>query len=67
MKRAIKQRYHIYLRENGIYYSLDTFTKKRQSLNSSQPQEAKRLLNALNETCQQPAINLQMRFGFSVP
>jgi len=28
----MKQRYQCFRRENGIYYSLDTLTKKRQSL-----------------------------------
>ncbi len=56
----MKQRYHSFRRENGIYYSLDTLTKKRNSLNTSDPEEARRLLNALNEACKQPAINLQI-------
>jgi integrase len=56
----MKQRYHSFRRENGIYYSLDTLTKKRNSLNTSDPDEARRFLNALNEACKQPAINLQI-------
>ena len=56
----MKQRYCIFRRENGIYYSLDTLTKKRNSLNTADPQEARRLQNALNEACQQPAVNLQI-------
>lgn len=56
----MKQRYHSFRRENGIYYSLDTLTKKRNSLNTSDPEEAQRFLNALNEACKQPAINLQI-------
>jgi integrase len=56
----MKQRYCIFRRENGIYYSLDTLTKKRNSLNTADPQEARRLKNALNEACQQPAVNLQI-------
>src|SRR5438309_10416006 len=56
----MKERYHDFRRENGVYYSLDTLTKKRGSLNTSDPAEAKRLVNALNEACQQPAINLQI-------
>jgi integrase len=56
----MKQRYQIYRRENGIYYSLDTLTKKRNSLNTADSSEARRLLNALNEACKQPAINLQI-------
>lgn len=56
----MKQRYCIFRRENGIFYSLDTLTKKRNSLNTADPQEARRLQNALNEACQQPAVNLQI-------
>ncbi len=44
----MKQRYHCFRRENGIYYALDTLTKKRQSLNTTTPEEARRLLGALN-------------------
>jgi integrase len=56
----MKQRYHSFRRENGIYYSLDTLTKKRNSLNTADPEEARRFLNALNEACKQPAVNLQI-------
>jgi hypothetical protein len=56
----MKQRYHYFRRENHIYYSLDTLTKKRNSLNTTELEEARRLVNALNEACQQPAINLQI-------
>jgi integrase len=56
----MKQRYHVYRRENGIHYSLDTLTTKRQSLETADPETAQRLLNALNEACKQPAVNLQI-------
>jgi hypothetical protein len=56
----MKQRYTYYRRENGIYYALDSLTKKRQSLNTTTLEEARRLLGALNEACKQPAINLQI-------
>ena len=56
----MKQRYHSFRRENGIYYSLDTLTKKRQSLETTDAETARRLANALNEACQQPAVNLQI-------
>lgn len=45
----MNQRYTVFRRENGIYYSLDTVTKKRNSLNTTDREEA----------CKQPAINLQ--------
>jgi integrase len=56
----MKQRYQIYPRENGIYYSLDTLTKKRQSLETKDREEARRLANAQNEACKQPIINLHI-------
>jgi hypothetical protein len=56
----MKQRYTVFRRENGIYYSLDTVTRKRSSLNTTDREEARRFLNALNEACKQPAINLQI-------
>lgn len=56
----MKQRYRRFRRENGIYYSLDTLTNKRNSLNTADLHEAQRLLNALNEACKQPAVNLQI-------
>jgi integrase len=56
----MKQRYNVFRRENGIFYSLDTLTKKRQSLETGDAEAARRLANALNEACKQPAINLQI-------
>ena len=56
----MKQRYTYYRLENGIYYAIDILTKKRQSLNTTTPEEACRLLGTLNEACKQPAINLQI-------
>lgn len=56
----MKQRYQIYPGENGIYYSLDTLNKKRQSLETKDREEARRLANAQNEACKQPIINLHI-------
>lgn len=56
----MKQLYQCFRRENGIYYSLDTLTKKRQSLETIDAETARRLANALNEACKQPAVNLQI-------
>ena len=56
----MKQRYHCFRRENRIYYAFDTLTKKRQSLNTTVLEEARRFLAAPNEACKQPAINLQI-------
>jgi hypothetical protein len=56
----MKQRYRIFRRENGVYYSLDSISKKRNSLNTADREKARRFQNALNEACQQPAVNLQI-------
>lgn len=57
----MKNRYSLFRRENGIFYYRDRIEKtKRNSLNTKDLDEAKRLLNALNEACQQPAVNLQI-------
>lgn len=56
----MKQRYRIFRRENGVFYSLDSIGNKRNSLNTTDADEARRLLNALNEASRQPAVNLQI-------
>ncbi len=56
----MKQRYRVFRRENGIYYYLDVLTKQRHSLETASPETARRLINAKNEACVQPAINLQI-------
>lgn len=56
----MKQRYHVFRRENGIFYSLDTLTKKRESLKTTDAETARRLINAQNEASKQPAVNLQI-------
>ena len=42
----MKQRYHLFRRENGIYYSFDPLTKKRQSLETADTEAAQRLAKA---------------------
>lgn len=56
----MKERYRAFRRENGVFYSIDTRTQQRHSLETSDPSIARRILNAKNEACQQPAINLQI-------
>ena len=55
----MKQRYRVFRRENGIYYSLDTLTKKRNSLNTTDRREARRLAQrperSLQTTGREPA------------
>ena len=57
----MKQRYRLYRRESGLYYSIDTLVNKRKSLNTGDSQEAQRLLNAMNEACREQAMNLLWR------
>ena len=48
----MKNRYRIYCRENGTFYSFDTISKKRDSLETKDRDEAIRLVNAQNEALQ---------------
>lgn len=44
----------------GMYYCYDAISKKRESLNTKDPAEARRLLAAKNEAVQHEAMNLQI-------
>ena len=54
----MKDRYRLFLRRKSVYYAFDNTTKTFQSLKTKDKAEAKRLLMALNEAGQQPAMNL---------
>jgi hypothetical protein len=56
----MKERYRIFRRESGIFYSFDTVTKQRHSLETTDRATARRIVHVKNEACQQPAINLQI-------
>jgi integrase len=56
----MKERYRLFRRENGIFYSIDTVTKQRNSLETTDRTTASRLIHAKNEAVLQPAINLQI-------
>lgn len=56
----MKQRYKLFRRGNGVFYSLDTERNKQTSLATKDFQDAQRLVHAKNEACRQPAINLQI-------
>lgn len=43
-----------------MFYSVDSQTRKRTSLNTSDPREAPRIVDAKNEAEHQPALNLQL-------
>jgi len=53
----MKQRYRLIrcTSRGGTFYAVDTFTGKRESLNTSDEGKAQRVINAKNEAFQQPA------------
>jgi integrase len=56
----MKQRYRLFQRGGGVFYSFDNHSGKQISLRTRDFAEAKRLLNAKNEAELQPAINRQI-------
>lgn len=60
MNEIMSTRYRIYRRQRGVYYLFDRHTGKRESLQTADAQEARRLLHARNEAHQQPLINRQI-------
>lgn len=56
----MKQRFILYRRSNGTFYSEDTVTRKQESLRTKSEDEARTLLNAKNEAVRQPTLNLQI-------
>jgi integrase len=56
----MKQRYRLFQRNGGVFYTVDNSTGKQASLRTKNQDEAQRLLNAKNEAERQPAINLQI-------
>ena len=56
----MKQRFRLFQRRGGAFYSVDNVTGKQTSLRTEYREEAQRLLNAKNEAERQPAINLQI-------
>lgn len=54
----MKTRYRLFLRRKSVYYAFDNTTKTFESLKTKNKAEATRLLMALNEAGQQPAMNL---------
>ena len=57
---AMKQKYRLFRRSNGIYFFQDRFTGKQESLRTRDKSEAQRLVHAHNEAHQQPFLNLQI-------
>ena len=56
----MKARYRLFLRRKSVYYAFDTTTRKFQSLETKDRQEAARLTATLNEAGKQPAMNLRL-------
>ena len=56
----MKLRYWLFLRRKSVYYAFDTVTKSFESLKTKIKVEATRMLVALNEAGQQPAITLSL-------
>jgi integrase len=60
MNEIMKQRFRIYCRQGGQFYLFDRNTGKRESLETSDEDVARRLLHAKNEAQHQPLINRQI-------
>ena len=60
MNSNMKNRYRAFRRSWGVYYCEDTQTGQQESLNTSDKQEASRLVHAKNEGEQHPAFSLQL-------
>ncbi len=56
----MKLRYRLFLRRKSVYYAFDDTTKTFTSLKTKNKAEANRLLMAMNEAGQQPAMNLSL-------
>ena len=56
----MKSRYRLFLRRQSVYYAFDNLTKTFTSLKTKDKAEATRLLVAMNEAGQQPAMNLSL-------
>jgi hypothetical protein len=56
----MKLRYRLFLRRKSVYYAFDDTTKTFTSLKTKDKAQAARLLVAMNEAGQQPAMNLSL-------
>lgn len=57
---TLKDRYRLFRRAKGIYYVRDTATLSKQSLETTDLVQARRLLAAKNQAIEQPALNKSM-------
>lgn len=60
----MKQRFILYRRSNGTYYSEDTETRKQQSLKTKDEATAQTLLHSKNEAYRQPILNQQIALAY---
>lgn len=60
MSDDMSDKFRIFCRASGVWYLEDTETRHQASLRTRDKAEAKRLLQAKNEACRQPAINIQI-------
>jgi integrase len=56
----MKQRFRLFQRRGGVFYSVDNTTGQQLSLKTKDREEAIRILHARNEAERTPAINLQI-------
>jgi integrase len=56
----MKNAYRLFRRNKKHYYLQNNATGEQKSLNTTDSREAQRLLNAANDECQMPALNLQL-------
>jgi hypothetical protein len=56
----MKARYRLFLRRGRIYYAFDSQTGRHQSLGTRDQTHARRLVQAMNDAHNQPAMNLQL-------
>ena len=60
MNEIMNAKYRMYRRQRGVFYVFDRQTGQRESLQTADENEARRLLHARNEAHQQPLINRQI-------
>ncbi|HMP82710.1 MAG TPA: tyrosine-type recombinase/integrase [Verrucomicrobiota bacterium] len=56
----MKARYRLFLRRKSVYYAFDNTSRKFQSLETKDRDEAERLVASMNEAGKQPAMNLRL-------
>src|SRR5205809_1931038 len=60
MEKNVQLKYRLYRRHNGVFYWQENYSKKQETLRTSDRREAERLLNAMNESHREPTLNLNL-------